>query len=221
LSVVAIQAGVGRHVLDSQPEETRQALAAVEATSRGALDELRRVVGLLRQDDQPELALSPAPGLSDLGLLVEQVRAAGVPVELEVNGEPTMLRPGIELSVYRVVQEALTNVVKHAGPATARVGISYGADAIDVEIVDTGRGCVPRSGAGNGAPSLHSRHSGASGASGASTDDGTVDSAGHHGIIGMRERVALFGGSLAVGPGSEGGFRVAAHIPAEGRGGEP
>ena len=210
LSVVAIQAGAGRHVLDSQPEETRQALAAVETTSRDALAELRRVVGLLRQDDQSGLDLSPAPGLADLARLVDQVRSAGVPVELDVKGKPTSLAPGIELSVYRVVQEALTNVVKHAGPARARVVISYGADAIDVEIVDDGRGSVSSSGDSNGTLSLHSS------GSGASIDNGTGDDAGHHGISGMRERVALFGGSLAVGAGSEGGFRVAAHIPAEG-----
>jgi signal transduction histidine kinase len=215
LSVVAIQAGVGRHVLDSQPEETRRALAAVEAASRDALAELRQVVGLLRQDERPALALSPAPGLADLGRLVDQVRSAGVPVELDVTGEPTTLPPGIELSVYRVVQEALTNVVKHAGPARARVVISYGTDTIDVEIVDTGRGCVSSSGEGNEALSPHSS------VPRASTDDGTGDGTGHHGIIGMRERVALFGGSLSVGPGSKGGFRVAAHIPVVARGGAP
>jgi signal transduction histidine kinase len=193
LSVISIQAGVGRHVLDSDPEETRHALESVETTSRGALGELRRVVGLLRQADQLSPALTPAPGLDDLGQLVEQVGAAGVPVKLDVRGEPISLAQGIELSVYRIVQEALTNVVKHAGPAHARVAISVAVDAVEVEVVDDGRGPETAAADGNGARS--------------------DDQPQHHGIIGMRERVALFGGSLTVGGGPNGGFRVAAHLP--------
>ncbi|HEX6475630.1 MAG TPA: sensor histidine kinase [Acidimicrobiales bacterium] len=193
LSVISIQAGMGRHVLDTDPEETRHALASVETTSRGALGELRRVVALLRQADQLSPALAPAPGLDDLGRLVEQVGAAGVPVELDLPGEPVSLPQGVELSVYRIVQEALTNVVKHAGPARARVAISVAVDAVDVEVVDDGRGPEVPLSEGNGAR--------------------TDSQPQHHGIIGMRERVALYGGSLTVGGSPNGGFRVAAHLP--------
>src|SRR5207244_3769464 len=120
--------------------QAAEALAAVETTSRGALGELRRVVGLLRQAEQPDPTLSPAPGLAHLPQLLEQVRSAGVQVDLDVRGGPRYLPQGMELSLYRIVQEALTNVVKHAGPARATVDISYAADAIGVEIVDDGRG---------------------------------------------------------------------------------
>jgi signal transduction histidine kinase len=209
LSVIAIQAGVGRHVLESQPEETRQALAAVETTSRSALGELRRVVSLLRQGDHPSPDFAPAPGLGDLSQLVEQVRAVGVPVELDLRGEPDCLPQGVELSLYRIVQEALTNVVKHAGPARARVAVSFASDAVEVEIVDDGRGSSSRAGGGNEArndaviPSTRP------------IEDRSSHEALHHGIIGMRERVALFGGSLAAGAGPEGGFRVVARLPHE------
>jgi signal transduction histidine kinase len=207
LSVIAIQAGVGRHVLDAQPEEARQALAAVEATSRDALAELRRVVALLRHTDQLSPALSPAPGLGDLSPLVEQVRAAGVPVELDLRGDHPSVPQGVELSIYRIVQEALTNVVKHAGPARARVRISFQSDAVEVEVVDSGIGAHPGTGETNG--------DGGAGGAGSTkpAEDGGGTQSRHHGIIGMRERVALFGGSLTVGAGPAGGFRVSAHLP--------
>jgi signal transduction histidine kinase len=215
LSVIAVQAGMGRHVLDSQPEQAAEALAAVETTSRGALGELRRVVGLLRQAEQPDPTLSPAPGLGDLPQLLEQVRSAGVQVDLDVRGEPRYLPPGMELSLYRIVQEALTNVVKHAGPARARVDISYAADAIGVEVVDDGRGRDSRSADANGALPDRVR----------SPVTTIGDRAGsdvvRHGIIGMRERVALFSGSLTVGPGPTGGFQVSVHLPLEPAGDHP
>jgi signal transduction histidine kinase len=215
LSVIAVQAGMGRHVLDSQPEQAAAALAAVETTSRGALGELRRVVGLLRQAEQPDPTLSPAPGLGDLPQLLEQVRSAGVQVDLDVRGEPRYLPPGMELSLYRIVQEALTNVVKHAGPARARVDISYAADAIGVEVVDDGRGRDSRSADANGALPDRVR----------SPVTTIADRAGsdvvRHGIIGMRERVALFSGSLTVGPGPTGGFQVSVRLPLEPAGDHP
>jgi signal transduction histidine kinase len=206
LGVITIQAGVGRHVLDDQPDETRRALEAVETTSRSALEELRRVVGLLRQPDQLSPALSPAPGLGDLAHLVEQVRAAGVPVELDLRGQPASLPPGVELSLYRIVQEALTNVVKHAGPASARVRISFEQSAVEIAVTDNGRGATS-AGAGNGA------HSDRLTPLSSSIDEAPGNELVHHGIIGMRERVALFGGSLTAGPGPGGGFRVTAHLP--------
>ncbi len=214
LSVIAIQAAAGRQVLESQPEETRQALAAVETTSRGALGELRRVVGLLRQGDHPSPDFAPAPGLGDLAQLVEQVRAAGVPVELDLRGEPACLPQGVELSLYRIVQEALTNVVKHAGPARAHVAISFASDAVEVEVVDDGRGSrsgtVDTSGARSESVVPSTRP----------IEDVSGHEALHHGIIGMRERVALFGGTLAVGAGPDRGFRVFARLPLEPDGGQ-
>lgn len=196
LSVIAVQSGVGRHVIDANPTEAKRALAAVEATSRSALTELRHMLGVLRRDDGRPAALAPAPGLGRLEELAAQVRAAGIPVILDVHATAVAgLSPGAELSVFRVVQEALTNVVKHAGPASARVEIRDEPGMLVVEVTDDGLGdvlaVVPSDG-GNG--------------------DGAD---GHHGIVGMRERAGLFGGSLDAAPRPEGGFRVIARLPAD------
>ena len=126
-----------RHVMDTQPEEARKAFAAVESVSRAALNELRQMLGILRRDAGGRPVLQPAPAISDLASLVEQVRAAGVPVELTIRGSETPLSSGLELSVYRIVQEALTNVVKHAGPAHASVAVTYGAEELVIEVVDS------------------------------------------------------------------------------------
>jgi signal transduction histidine kinase len=187
MSIVAVQAGVGVHVLDSQPEEARRALAAVEATSHQALVEMRRLLGVLRQEAEPRGSLAPAPGLADVEALAAEVARAGVRVEVRIEGTPAELPAGLDLSAYRIVQEALTNVVRHAGPATARVAVRYGPDRVAVEVVDDGRGGDP---------------------------DG--QDRGGQGIVGMRERAALYGGSLEAGPLSGGGFRVAASLPLEG-----
>ncbi|MCU1494376.1 MAG: desK9 [Acidimicrobiaceae bacterium] len=190
LSVIAVQSGVGRHVIDSRPEEAKKALAAVETTSRAALDELRRMLGVLRREnlDAPELA--PTPGLADLDALADQVRSTGIPVELNVEtGLGRTLSTTEELSVYRIVQEALTNVVKHAGPASARVDPRNDLDALAIEVTDDGKGFA---------------------------DDDLFDSAvgdDHHGIVGMQERVALFSGTFSAGPRTGGGFRVLARLP--------
>jgi signal transduction histidine kinase len=195
LSVIAVQSGVGRHVSDNQPDEAKKALAAVEQTSRSALDELRRMLGLLRRDDQQGAPLEPARGLSALEALVEQVRAAGFDVDLDVQGVTVgTVSPAAELSIYRIVQEALTNVVKHAGGATTvRVDLRLEADALVLEVNDDGRGMPPTA-------------TGQSGGQGGQT---------HHGIVGMRERVTVFGGSLAAETRLEGGFRVLARFPLE------
>jgi signal transduction histidine kinase len=188
MSVIAVQSGVGAHVADSQPEEVGKALAAIEATSRAALTELRRLLGVLRQDsDEPQGDLSPVPGLADLDSLLAEVAKAGLAVRLRVEGTPSPLPAGVDLSAYRIVQEALTNVVKHAGPATAQVLIRYRDQEVAVEVTDDGRGV------------------------GAVAGDGRK--ATGHGLIGMRERVAAFGGDLEVGPRPGGGFRVAARLP--------
>jgi signal transduction histidine kinase len=186
MSIIAVQSGVGAHVLDSQPEEARKALAAVEATSRQALTEMRRLLGVLRQEAEPSGSLAPSPGLAEVDALAAEVARAGARVEVRIEGTRPELSLGLDLSAYRIVQEALTNVVRHAGPATARVRIRYAPDSVDVEVVDDGRGGDPRPGDG-------------------------------HGIAGMRERAALYGGSLEAGPLPGGGFRVAAHLPVDER----
>jgi signal transduction histidine kinase len=187
MSVIAVQSGVGAHVADTQPEEAAKALAAIEATSRAALTELRRLLGVLRQDSEPQGELAPVPGLADLDSLLAEVAKAGLAVRLRVEGTPSQLPAGVDLSAYRIVQEALTNVVRHAGPARAQVRIRYRDQEVTVEVTDTGRGVMALAG------------------------DGRVGTG--HGLIGMRERVAAFGGDLEVGPHPGGGFRVAARLP--------
>jgi signal transduction histidine kinase len=186
MSVIAVQAGVGHHVLDSQPEEARRALAAIGTTSRAALTEMRRLLGVLREEGQPQAALAPAPGLADLPRLLSQVREAGLDVTSTVSGDPSAGSVPVDLTAYRIVQEALTNALKHGGPV-ATVRIDYGPSEVRVEVVDGGRPAPARSiAARNGLG---------------------------HGLIGMRERVAVFGGRLQVGAVPGGGFRVLACLP--------
>ena len=192
MSVIAVQAGAGAHVLDDQPEQARAALEAISATSRGTLTEIRRLLGVLR-DQAGELSRTPAPALTDLPRLVDDVRAAGVPVTLHVEGSADAVNAGVELSAYRVVQEALTNVIKHAGtPNRVDVTVRHLPGSLAVEVVDDGRGLAARSTNG----SL----------------DTPFDGTGH-GLIGMRERVELWGGELSVGPAPGGGYRVKALLP--------
>jgi signal transduction histidine kinase len=187
MSVIAVQSGVGAHVAASRPEEVGKALAAIEATSRAALTELRRLLGVLRQDSEPQASLTPVPGLANLDSLLAEVGKAGLAVRVRVEGTPLPLPAGVDLSAYRIVQEALTNVVKHAGPAHAQVTIRYRDQEVAVEVIDDGRGVAAVAGDGG---------------------KGTG-----HGLIGMAERVAAFGGDLEVGPRPGGGFRVAARLP--------
>jgi signal transduction histidine kinase len=187
MSVIAVQSGVGAHVADTNPQEAAKALAAIEATSRAALEELRRLLGVLRQEDEPQGALAPVPGLADLDSLLAEVGKAGLAVRLQINGTRPQLPAGVDLSAYRIVQEALTNVVKHAGPAHAQVVVGYRDHDVTVEVIDDGRGAVT------------------------SASDGRVGSG--HGLIGMHERVQAFGGDLEAGPRPGGGFRVAARLP--------
>ena len=188
MSVIAVQSAVGNHVIDAQPAEARQALAAIEATSRSALTEMRRLLGVLRQEGEPRGSLTPAPGLADLSSLVSQVRDAGLQVWINVEGQRGSVPPGVDLSAYRVIQEALTNVIKHAAPAPATVTVSYAPAAVTVEVADVGPARP-----GHGVPA----------------------SGNGHGLIGMRERVAVFGGDLEAGPRPEGGFLVRARFPLE------
>jgi signal transduction histidine kinase len=192
MSVIAVQAGVGAHVIDDRPEQARVALETISATSRRALTEMRRLLGVLRDDDGAR-SYAPAPGLADLPRLVDEVRAAAVPVTLRVEGEPAELPGGVDLSAYRVVQEALTNVIKHAG-ATTRVDVCvrHEPGAVTVDVVDDGRGLAARFELAPGERRL----------------DGTGQ-----GLVGMRERVELWGGELFVGAAPGGGYRVHARLP--------
>jgi signal transduction histidine kinase len=184
VSTMVLQVGgVRRRLTDGQDAE-RDVLMNVEETGRRSLVEMHRMLGIMRTADEGSL-LTPQPGLERLGDLAESMRVAGLPVELHVEGEPVELPSGLDLSAYRIVQEALTNTLKHAGRARASVTVAYRPDGIDLEIVDDGQGSAN----GNGA-------------------------VGGHGLVGMRERVALFDGRLDAGSRSDGGgYRVHAHLP--------
>lgn len=187
VSMMVIQAGAARKVMAHTPDQAREALLAVEAGGRAAMTELRHVMGLLTMDsddDGPELA--PQPGLDGLDALVGRVRDSGVPVELTVVGAYQPLPSGVELAAYRVVQEALTNTVKHASGASAQVVVDFADDHVGVKVTDTGGQADPAAAAGNG-----------------------------RGLIGLRERLAVYGGTLDAGPRVRGGYRVQALIPLE------
>lgn len=194
LSVIAIQSAVGRHVIDNQPEEARTALGAIEETSRSALDELRRVLGVLRGANDAGPEVKPTPTLEDLEDLVERVRRAGVPIEMRFSGGAPTLPRGLELSVYRIIQEALTNVVKHARSAHTRVRLHFATDELTVSITNAPLGAGP----------------------GATLEKQLVrdgDTSERHGIIGMRERAAVFGGTLTAGTQPDGSFEIRALLP--------
>jgi signal transduction histidine kinase len=183
MSIIAVQAGVGHHVIGVRPQEAAKALAAIETTSRAALREMRALLGVLREETPEETAedFLATPGLADLALLAERT---GLRVELRLTGEPWELPPAMDLAGYRIAQEALTNVLKHAGTDQARVQIAYGRREVQIEVTDDGVG------------------------------QGAAVVTGGHGLVGMRERVALHGGEFAAGPRPLGGFRVWARLPA-------
>jgi signal transduction histidine kinase len=185
VSVMTVQASAVRRLLTPEQEREREALRTVEETGRQALSEMRRMLGIMRiEEEVPSLA--PQPGLKTLPALVEQVRQSGLPVELTVEGEPVQLAAGVDLSAYRIVQEALTNTLKHAGrPAHAWVAVRYVGDDVEIEVADDGR------------------------------NDGVSDGTGH-GLVGMRERVAICGGELQSGPRPGGGFCISARLPVAG-----
>ncbi|MGH2811191.1 MAG: sensor histidine kinase, partial [Actinomycetota bacterium] len=181
LSVVVVQAAAERRTLSGEQASTRDVLATIERTAREALVELRRLLGMIRKT-QGEPALRPHPSLDQLDALLQQVRDAGLQVVLQTEGQASSLPPGIDLSAYRIVQEGLTNVLKHADGASAEVVIRYRPRDLEVEINDDGRGPI-----------------------------GTTN--GGHGLIGIRERVDIYGGRLETGPSSSGGFRLWARLP--------
>lgn len=185
MSLIAVKAGTANHVMAVRPDEAQDALRVIESTSRTALSEMRQLLGVLRCGaDAAQLA--PAPGLAGLPALVERVEQAGVPVELDVRGTD-QLPAGVALSVYRIVQEALTNVVRHAAPTRCQVSVVVGRGEVHVEVTDDGPGSrVP-----------------------------PPDRSAGHGLIGIRERVLMYGGMFHAGPRPEGGFGVSGRIPFE------
>ena len=192
VSVMVVQAAAARRVLASHPDQAADALGAIETTGRQALSEMRGMLGVLRQDEASD-DLVPQPGLERIDTLLESVREAGLPVDLVIEGTPRALPPGLDLSAYRIVQEALTNTLKHAGMARARVLLRYGDNALELEVTDDGRGAAAALRDGERSPG--------------------------HGLIGMRERVSLFGGEMTAGPRSAGGYAVRARLPIGATGG--
>jgi len=224
MSVIAVQAGYGQYVIDTSPGDAREALGAIQATSRDALEEMRRMLGVLRQQDAaagipgtpgvpgaaapagaaasgvsgapkaPAAPLAPAPGLANLGRLIERTHGAGVEVTLECSGEVKAVPAGVDLSAYRIIQEALTNVVKHAGGgAHCVVSLEYDEDVLDIRVTDDG-GSLVLSPASPRPPGMATAGAG-------------------HGIIGMRERALLCGGTFGAGALPDGGFEVTAMLP--------
>ncbi|MGH3009863.1 MAG: sensor histidine kinase [Gaiellaceae bacterium] len=181
LSVMVVQAGAAEQVVKRSPERALDPIRSIQETGRQALSEMGTLLGMLREG-RDELGLAPQHGVADLEALLEQTRQGGLPAELTIEGTPRPLPPGLDLSAYRIVQEALTNARKHAGDARAEVRLCYRPDVLEIEVLDDGAGAV--NGAGGG-----------------------------YGLVGLRERVAVFGGDLEVGPRSSGGFAVRARLP--------
>ncbi|MFC1871475.1 histidine kinase [Chloroflexota bacterium] len=184
VSVMGIQAGGARRILSQQPEKAKEALSLIESSSRQAVTELNRLLGFLRQGQQTD-ELSPQPSLRQLSTLVNDMKEAGLPIEVKIEGVERPLPPGIELSAYRIIQEALTNILKHAGAAKATVTIRYANSTIELEIIDNGKGLTRADG----------------------------QEFRGKGIMGMRERASLHGGKFEVGHMPEGGFSVRVTLP--------
>jgi signal transduction histidine kinase len=183
MATINVQAGVAAHVIDQQPDKAAEALEAIKQASKEGLRELRGILNVLRQAD--ELGeRSPAPRLAQLDVLVENASHAGLPTSVTVHGQARSLTAAVDLTAYRIVQESLTNALRHAGPTTAHVTLSYTDDELQVEVLDGGRGPADRK----------------------------AQSAGH-GVAGMRERAEAVGGTLIAGAGPAGGFRVQARLP--------
>lgn len=182
VSVMTVQASAVRRLLRPEQRREREALLVVEQTGREALAEMRRMVGVLRRPEEAP-ALAPQPSLEHLDRLIAQARDAGLPVDLEVEGEPVQLPAGLDLTAYRLVQEGLTNALKHARAERAHVLVRYGDRDIEVTVSDDGLGVTDRDGDGG------------------------------HGLVGMRERVSVYGGELEAGPRPDGGYRLRARLP--------
>ncbi|MBB5782536.1 sensor histidine kinase [Nonomuraea jabiensis] len=191
IGIIAIQAGAGARVIDSRPEQAREALGAIEATSRQTLKGLRHLLGALREPSEPV----PAAGLADVDRLAEATAAAGVRVDVRRHGRPRPLPAAVDRSAFRIVQESVTNVLRHAGTDRCQVTIDYGDEELRIDVADAGRDATTQAAAHD--PAMPSAGSG-------------------HGIAGMRERVALLNGDFSAGPRPGGGFRVTARLPLTG-----
>ncbi|MDQ4098336.1 MAG: sensor histidine kinase, partial [Actinomycetota bacterium] len=189
VSMMVVQAEGGASVVGTSPEQAERAFDAISATGRQAMGEMRRALGVLA-DDEEGPQLTPAAGLDAVDALVERVRATGLAVDMQRHGPPRPLPAALDLSAYRIVQEALTNTVRHADARRATVSVRYLNDCVELEVSDDGRGGAAAGGGPNG-----------------------TEGTGGHGLVGMRERVALFGGELRAGPRPEGGFSVVARLP--------
>jgi len=187
IATINVQAGVAAHVLHERPDHAAEALRTIKATSKDALRELRGILGVLREADEIE-PREPTPGLSQLDRLIDATSQAGVPTQVTISGHRRPLPATVDLAAYRIVQESLTNVVRHAGRASALVAVSYADDEMTISVEDDGRG---------GPPATNGHRPRALG----------------HGILGMRERAHALGGRLEAGPLANGGFRVCAHLP--------
>ncbi len=196
MATINVQAGVAAHVLSTQPEVVAESLQAIKTASKQGLRELRAILNVLRQADDAD-PTQPAPGTAQLEALIDGARRAGLETTLTVTGDPVPLPATVDLAAYRIVQESLTNVIRHAGPATAAVWLGYHPDELRIDVTDTGRG----------------QPVGPAGAAPA----GAEGQGGGHGLPGMRERAAAVGGTVEAGPGSSGGFRVTARLPLNGR----
>jgi signal transduction histidine kinase len=183
LGLIAVQAGVGMHVIDTDPAEARRSLENISHASRSSLAEIRRLLGVIRTTEGSP-SYTPAPGLQDLASLAKEVTAAGLTVDVQVEGDLDAVPPGVGLAAYRIVQEALTNSIRHASARHSVVRLDNGAGQLVIEVTDDGNGPKVTTGVGNG-------------------------------LVGMRERVAVYGGSLEAGAGPDGGFRVTARLPYE------
>jgi signal transduction histidine kinase len=181
VSVMTVQASAARRLLRPNQEKERDALLVVEQTGREALAEMRRMVGVLRRPEEAP-ALAPQPSLEQIERLVETTREAGLPVDLRIEGDPVQLAGGVDLTAYRLVQEGLTNALKHARASRAEVVLRYSDARVELTVSDDGRG-------DGGGPS------------------------GGHGLLGLRERVAVYGGELEAGPRADGGYRLRATLP--------
>jgi signal transduction histidine kinase len=189
MATINVQAGAAAHVAAERPDAAVDALQAIKLASREGLRELRAILNVLRQADEPD-STQPAPGLGQLDALINSTRRAGLTTTLTVTGEPRPLPPAADLAAYRIIQESLTNAIRHAGPATATVSLSYAETELMIGVTDTGRGPHAETAAADG-----------------------TGSGGGHGLAGMRERAASVGGAVEAGPGAAGGFRVTAGIP--------
>jgi signal transduction histidine kinase len=183
VSVIVVQAAAAGDVFETHPEQAREALRAIEASGRVALSELRRLLSVVRPDGDDDL-IRPQPGLDQLDALVASMQAVGLAVDVRREGDRPPLPAGVELSAYRIIQEALTNTLRHAGATRADVTVRYAADAVTLEVIDNGTAAPRTNGAGQG-------------------------------IVGMRERAGLLGGSVEAGPAPWGGFQVRARLPLE------